>query len=554
MLAVVARHVFYNNSQFDANDPDITRADDDAIDSTKSPLLPGQTASAANYTNCSRGINGIMVDIAGLPDPLALSVDDFFFRIGNSESPGTWTPAPAPSGFQVRIGDGENESDRVTITWEDGAIKNTWLMVALLATVDLGSSFSQQTSSDVFYVGSAVGDTGNSSLNLQVDGYDFALVRDHLHGTNDPVGIHSTTDFNKDTLVDAADLAIARDGASNFATATKVITGPHLSVAVGSFMEEVEYLWRHKVLPKETNSFTLPNAEQYSLLRQLAFDLIQGDVVQAGTAAVSLNYELVLFVQRPDPTHSDPDMREGDSFYELKEDFDMGNRGWGHYFVDPSADVKTLIEVPHPKSDLRTWQIGGEVFQRSASAGFLTAGAHRDACVFDDSLGQCTADLADAARLEESAFQAIHEGMTGPAGEHPVLQIHGYDRDKSQHSAFRDIADVVLSNGAGSVKPFMKSLDAHLEGMPSTPESSYQFRSFAYVLAGEDDCGLNGEVDGTAFRSLGATENKQGQFTRSVDGTFVHVEVEADIRRGVTNDHRPRVIGGLVSAIKSALS
>ena len=52
---------------FDGNDPAANAADDAAIATDKTALLPGQTATFANYTSYSRGINGIMVDIAGLP-------------------------------------------------------------------------------------------------------------------------------------------------------------------------------------------------------------------------------------------------------------------------------------------------------------------------------------------------------------------------------------------------------------------------------------------------------------------------------------------------------
>jgi hypothetical protein len=75
---VVQRHIFYNNSRFDGNDP----ADDAAIAPDKQALLPGQTADFANYTSYSRGINGIMVDIAGLPEEVTLTAADFAFRMG----------------------------------------------------------------------------------------------------------------------------------------------------------------------------------------------------------------------------------------------------------------------------------------------------------------------------------------------------------------------------------------------------------------------------------------------------------------------------------------
>ena len=65
--SVVGRYIFYSNSKFDA------ASDDNAIATDKQALLPGQTATFANYTSYSQGINGIMVDIAGLVNPAPYS-------------------------------------------------------------------------------------------------------------------------------------------------------------------------------------------------------------------------------------------------------------------------------------------------------------------------------------------------------------------------------------------------------------------------------------------------------------------------------------------------
>ncbi|NIM48763.1 MAG: hypothetical protein GTO22_05815, partial [Gemmatimonadales bacterium] len=79
---VVGRYVFYNDSAFDGDDPAAGAEDDNAIATDKTALLPGGTATFANYTSYSRGINGIMVDIAGLPAGDTLDADDFAFRVG----------------------------------------------------------------------------------------------------------------------------------------------------------------------------------------------------------------------------------------------------------------------------------------------------------------------------------------------------------------------------------------------------------------------------------------------------------------------------------------
>ena len=55
-------------------------ADDGAIAPDKVALLPGQTPGVANVTGYSRGINGVMIDVAGLPAAAVLTPADFAFE------------------------------------------------------------------------------------------------------------------------------------------------------------------------------------------------------------------------------------------------------------------------------------------------------------------------------------------------------------------------------------------------------------------------------------------------------------------------------------------
>ena len=69
---VVGRHVFYNRSAADGHDAAANEADDLAVAADKAALLPGETASFDNLTGYSRGINGVMIDVLGLPTSTAL--------------------------------------------------------------------------------------------------------------------------------------------------------------------------------------------------------------------------------------------------------------------------------------------------------------------------------------------------------------------------------------------------------------------------------------------------------------------------------------------------
>lgn len=167
---VVARSLFYNNSRFDGYTPGVSSLDASAIAADKMALLPGQAAKYAHYTNSLAGINGIMVDIAGLSG--TPTVTDFLFHVGNNNALGSWVEAPRPSGFSVQAGAGIGGSTRVTIVWPDGLIRNQWLQVNVRVTGNTGLG-----RPDVFYFGSAVGETGNSPLLAQTNVTDQLAVR-----------------------------------------------------------------------------------------------------------------------------------------------------------------------------------------------------------------------------------------------------------------------------------------------------------------------------------------------------------------------------------------
>lgn len=211
-VLVEGRYIVYENSSFD--DPDgngpLTGAGIDAFDDAaiapKEALVPGNTAEFKNYTSFNRGINSIMVDLAGLATaPTLATIDDFFaFRVGNDDtfsSPG-WTDAPSPIDLQVRAGAGANGSDRVTILWTDKQIENQWLEVQVRS---YGATI------DVHYWGNVIGEVGNQTGDTLVNATDQALTRDSFTPIFESEDISSAYDFNRDGLINATDQAIARD-------------------------------------------------------------------------------------------------------------------------------------------------------------------------------------------------------------------------------------------------------------------------------------------------------------------------------------------------------
>jgi hypothetical protein len=225
---IAGRHIFYNNSAWDGNNAAANASDDAAIASDKQALLPGQTATFANYTSYNRGINGVMIDVQNLRSTPTTA--DFVLRTGNDDYPygadpndpaDDWPSAPDPVSITVRTGAGVDGSDRITLIWDDGVILKSWLQVTLLANTATGLA-----TNDVFYVGNAVGDAGNSATDAIVNATDEILARNNPHSPFNPAPLDNNYDYNRDKLVNATDQLIARNNRTNPFVPLRLITTP----------------------------------------------------------------------------------------------------------------------------------------------------------------------------------------------------------------------------------------------------------------------------------------------------------------------------------------
>lgn len=214
---VVGRHVYYNNSAFDGLRASIHRTDDAAVATDKQALLPGISASAANYTNCDDGITGIMVDLKNPARPGELTAADFRLRVGNDDAPAAWPDAPAPAEVAVRPGTAEG-TVRVSLTWHAGRIVDEWLEVTVLSTPATGLA-----RNDVFYFGNAPAEMGNGMADALVDVADLDAIRDRMAASPPAATIDDCHDCNRDGAVDAIDLVVARDWNTTSATALRLI-------------------------------------------------------------------------------------------------------------------------------------------------------------------------------------------------------------------------------------------------------------------------------------------------------------------------------------------
>ena len=170
MPQILGRWVFYNQSSFDGRNGTSNVVDGPARATDKQALLPGQTATFQNYTSYSKGINGIMVDVANFEG--SITEDDWIIRVGNSSDPSTWQLAPEPDFVTEYVGSGVNGSIRLEVGWDNNQIQNEWVQFTLKANENTGLA-----ADDVFYFGNSIGDTGNSPTDAIVDGADVLAFK-----------------------------------------------------------------------------------------------------------------------------------------------------------------------------------------------------------------------------------------------------------------------------------------------------------------------------------------------------------------------------------------
>jgi hypothetical protein len=208
---MAGRNVFYNNAT--GSQLSSIGAAQNAIDPAKLVLrTPGSVSTFANYSNYSRGLNGIIVDIAGLPawTTNADILSSLQFAQWNGIAAGGFTSLSAAAVPTITIfaGSGSNGSTRVKIAFPDNTVQNTWLRVTVLA-----NPFTGLASGDVFYFGHVLGEVnvGNTGTRYRVNADDVAAIRNNQSGLPNSAGIVNPYDLNRDGRVNADDVSIVRN-------------------------------------------------------------------------------------------------------------------------------------------------------------------------------------------------------------------------------------------------------------------------------------------------------------------------------------------------------
>jgi len=165
------------------------------------------------------------------------------------------------------------------------------------------------------------------------------------------------------------------------------------------------------------------------------------------------------------------------------------DRGWGLYVVDLTRQARLAVQVPHPANDLRTDEIGLELFRRVPGTVLAVSGTNR----------AVANGAGDVAHRTDSMFHAL-------AVEHskralPQVQLHGFG-DNSLSSA-----DVVISPGTGEASAAHRRVADGLD------------RVLRVCRAWSRDCG---ELEGR--------RNKQGVTAAEHRAMFLHLEASRTVR------------------------
>jgi Polysaccharide lyase family 8, super-sandwich domain/Concanavalin A-like lectin/glucanases superfamily/Polysaccharide lyase family 8, C-terminal beta-sandwich domain/Bacterial Ig domain len=196
---IQSRNVFYNNATgFGTsgvnNLPTVNPIN--AIDPSKQALLPNQTPSTTNFTNYSRGLNGIVIDLNNTGNLSGISAANFQFAIWNSfpnATPNFVAISPSVTVSTFPSG-GTAGSDRIKLVFADNAIQEAWLRITVLANASTGLA-----TNEVFYFGNARGDiTPNTSFPSQIslNALDLNQARNNQLSSGAVVSNHYDVDKN----------------------------------------------------------------------------------------------------------------------------------------------------------------------------------------------------------------------------------------------------------------------------------------------------------------------------------------------------------------------
>lgn len=226
LTAVTNQRVFYNGSAYESNGGLVA-----ALDTGKSLLRSQSTSQVTTFANISNyvlGINGLILDVAGLVGT-NLTASDFVLRkspsgVSGVVNPSTWPLAPNPNVISITPGNSTTAA-RVVLEWPDNAIQNAWLQIIIKANANTGL-----VDRAVFYVGHALGEVDGAAP-YRVTTNDVGLVRSAV--SNAIVSVADSRDIDKDRRITTQDVGALRARVSNTVLIGNITVPPAGSVNEG---------------------------------------------------------------------------------------------------------------------------------------------------------------------------------------------------------------------------------------------------------------------------------------------------------------------------------
>jgi hypothetical protein len=266
----------------------------------------------------------------------------------------------------------------------------------------------------------------------------------------------------------------------------------------GDILEEIESI-RNAMPGMGSNGFDIPSTAQLNDFSAIISNLKNLNLSPVSGQLSPYGYEFIRFF----------DVASAETLLMFKESIPVG-RGWGTIIFNPSGAADITIEVPHPVWDTKSWRLGIISFLRTHSRWFVMAGTHRYANVDSSS---------DMAHVTQSVFHRAHQVIATPVS----IQIHGFGKSDPVYNGY---PDVVISSG-----------QLYPSSIYFTLQSNYEDQGFSAGV-------YSFSTQSTLWR-LGATTNKQGQWSNANGKTFIHIEHDTPIR---TDSAKTAKVAGLLAA------
>jgi hypothetical protein len=231
-----------------------------------------------------------------------------------------------------------------------------------------------------------------------------------------------------------------------------------------------------------SEAFVVPSDQDIAAFQEIFLNLKENNFENTQSILTSFNYSFFQFY----------DQASAETLYVIVENTPT-QRGWGTFIYYPASPKNIMIEVPHPIWDTNTWEMGVKTFMTIKAKWFIMAGTHRYANSDSSS---------DMAHVTQSIFHTAHTTIAS----FRAVQIHGFSKTNNP-----GYPDVVMSNGTRYPPNEIYNL-----------QTNYRLVGFSV--------GVYSASTSSALGNLGATTNKQGQWSNSHGKLFFHIEHDNPLR------------------------